>query len=89
MNIKEAIKIHNAVTGKKLTQTDIAMVIWPDSDINVARVNMYRLTSGKRVFVSMSWIKIISDMTGVDSNYILGFASKNYNKYESILSNIR
>jgi hypothetical protein len=73
LRIKEAIKIHNLIhPDNKLTQTDIAKRLFPHSSPAVRRVIMYRMSNNHRKEINPQWIRIIAQMTGVRSDFILG-----------------
>jgi len=84
LRIKQAIKIHNKLTGQVIYEQDLAALIWPNSNHYTRKVSMSRLSNGL-MKGKPEWIQIISEATGVPSDYILGMKTKTDYDYDELL----
>lgn len=75
LKIDEAIAFAR-LNGKKLTKTNIAARIWPESSPLSRRQNMTNLCTGKTDKVNPKWVEIICEMTGCDANFLLNIKSQ-------------
>lgn len=69
IRINEAIAVARR-SGKKVTRMDIARKLWADSSPESQNVCINNLCNGVTTRVEPEWVKIICEMTGVDSNYL-------------------
>ena len=74
LRIEEAIARAKA-NGKRVYKKDIAARIWPDSTPTAQQVNMSRLCNCSSVRVAPEWVRIICEMTGVSSDFLMGLSN--------------
>jgi predicted transcriptional regulator of viral defense system len=70
LRIQEALVWGARKRGSKITITEVAEKVFPQSKLNVARVSASNLVNGKTKRISAHEVKVICALTGVDANYI-------------------
>lgn len=75
------IRIEEAIArakqrGEKVMKKDIAARLWPDSTPAAQQVNMTALCSGRKKLVAPEWVRIICEMTGCTSDFLLGLSNE-------------
>jgi len=70
LRIKEAIQKHNSRRNMRLTQNELARLLWPYSKPGTQKVNMSNLVTGRVSTIKLEMIPIICDTCGVDANFL-------------------
>ena len=74
IRIDEAIARAKA-NGNRVYKREIAARIWPNSSPAAQQVNMTALCNGSTERVAPEWVRIICEMTGVSSDFLMGLSN--------------
>lgn len=73
LRLKEAISMHHAKTGNRLTYQDIGKQLWPETDVETAGIRFSYLCTGRTKRITQDDVLKICELTGVTPNFIFGY----------------
>lgn len=80
VRVKEALAYYTLKTGNRMTKTELASRLWPNSSIKSGQTVLSNYEAGRIKRIDITALRKICEICGVDANFLLNVQSMEVKK---------